>query len=315
MRFFPKPHRRVYVKKTLNPVPRPPIPVLASNNGSHPSTSMAGPQFTRPTTADRYRLRHNVKSFRVRTVKNVINRLLTNKSKSKKNFCMFYCRFGKCAKGDTCPFLHDANKVAICTRFLRGRCKDGDQCLFSHKVTPDKMPVCSFFLDGVCGKENCPYRHVNVGPGAEKCAEFTKFGHCSRYDKCQKLHVLSVLDNGKRLSVKENVKQTGEKSFGGFKPVDVNHGARVPASNTCLEGDGVINAQTGSLEFIPISNQLCDDVPNMCDVAVTGVELNARLRRTIKKYDGEAKWNDSTEPAIVDNLDFLPSFLRDKFNL
>ena len=40
-----------------------------------------------------------------------------------------------------------------------------------------QMPVCSFYLRGVCGREGCPYLHVNVGRDADVCSDFLK-GHC-----------------------------------------------------------------------------------------------------------------------------------------
>ena len=39
------------------------------------------------------------------------------------------------------------------------------------------MPVCSFFLRGVCTKDNCPYVHVSVGKDAEVCQDFLR-GYC-----------------------------------------------------------------------------------------------------------------------------------------
>ena len=44
------------------------------------------------------------------------------------------------------------------------------------------MPVCSYFLQGVCTKDNCPYLHVNVGENAEICHDFVK-GFCPNGDK------------------------------------------------------------------------------------------------------------------------------------
>lgn len=41
------------------------------------------------------------------------------------------------------------------------------------------MPVCSFFLRGVCIREDCPYLHVCVGKDAEICLDFAK-GYCSK---------------------------------------------------------------------------------------------------------------------------------------
>ncbi|MGH0192742.1 UNVERIFIED_CONTAM: hypothetical protein FKN15_023485 [Acipenser sinensis] len=33
---------------------------------------------------------------------------------------MYYNRFGKCNRGEKCPFIHDPDKVAVCTRYIRG---------------------------------------------------------------------------------------------------------------------------------------------------------------------------------------------------
>ena len=41
------------------------------------------------------------------------------------------------------------------------------------------MPVCSFFLRGLCSKEDCPYLHVSVGREAQLCMDFVK-GYCPR---------------------------------------------------------------------------------------------------------------------------------------
>lgn len=88
-------------------------------------------------------------------------------------------------------FAHD--------RFLRGTCDKTDgNCPFSHQITKEKvssckyiclftkvfvkMPVCSYFLRGVCTKDNCPYLHVYVGENAEICQDFAK-GFCPNGDK------------------------------------------------------------------------------------------------------------------------------------
>ena len=44
------------------------------------------------------------------------------------------------------------------------------------------MPVCSYFLRGVCTKDDCPYLHVYVGENAEVCQDFVK-GFCANGDK------------------------------------------------------------------------------------------------------------------------------------
>lgn len=108
--------------------------------------------------------------------------------KTKKQYCMFFNRFGKCNRGNKCPYIHDKDKIAVCTRFLRGTCKV-DDCPFSHTVAKEKMPVCSYFLKGVCSKDNCLYLHVNVNRNAEVCQDFIT-GYCALGEKCKKKHTL-----------------------------------------------------------------------------------------------------------------------------
>ncbi|TRY91950.1 hypothetical protein DNTS_035450 [Danionella cerebrum] len=111
-----------------------------------------------------------------------------------KQYCMYYNRFGKCNHGDACPYIHDPEKVAVCTRFLQGKCKKTDgTCPFSHKIAKEKMPVCSYFLKGICNNSSCPYSHVYVSRKADVCKDFVR-GYCPLGDKCKKKHTLVCPD-------------------------------------------------------------------------------------------------------------------------
>nr|XP_057929391.1 zinc finger CCCH domain-containing protein 3 [Doryrhamphus excisus] len=114
--------------------------------------------------------------------------------KQQRQYCMYYNRFGKCNRGSSCPYIHDPDKVAVCTRFLRGTCKQADgSCPFSHKVAKEKMPVCSYFLKGICNNSDCPYSHVYVSHKAKVCEDFVK-GYCPEGEKCKKKHTLLCPD-------------------------------------------------------------------------------------------------------------------------
>lgn len=127
-----------------------------------------------------------------------IIRQAKQKKEKKKEYCMYYNRFGRCNRGENCPYIHDPEKVAVCTRFLRGTCKKTDgNCPFSHKVSKDKMPVCSYFLKGICSNSNCPYSHVYVSRKAEVCQDFLK-GYCPMGEKCKKKHTLVCPDFAKK---------------------------------------------------------------------------------------------------------------------
>ncbi|KAM1774460.1 hypothetical protein ACFX12_043830 [Malus domestica] len=63
-------------------------------------------------------------------------------------YCQFFTRFGKCNKDDEkCPYIHEPSKVAVCTKFLKGLCSNPN-CKLSHKVIPERMLDCSYYLQG-----------------------------------------------------------------------------------------------------------------------------------------------------------------------
>ncbi|XP_053415300.1 zinc finger CCCH domain-containing protein 3 [Nycticebus coucang] len=127
-----------------------------------------------------------------------IIRQARQRREQRREYCMYYNRFGRCNRGELCPYIHDPEKVAVCTRFVRGTCKKTDgTCPFSHHVSKEKMPVCSYFLKGICSNSNCPYSHVYVSRKAEVCSDFLK-GYCPLGMKCKKKHTLLCPDFARR---------------------------------------------------------------------------------------------------------------------
>ncbi|CAH1270812.1 ZC3H3 [Branchiostoma lanceolatum] len=49
-------------------------------------------------------------------------------------------------------------------------------CTLPERVA---MPVCSYFLRGVCNRDDCPYSHVYVSRNAQVCQDFVH-GYCPR---------------------------------------------------------------------------------------------------------------------------------------
>jgi len=105
---------------------------------------------------------------------------------AKKQYCIFFTKYGKCNNEGNCKYLHDKSKIAVCRKFLKGMCSDPN-CLLSHKVAQDQMPVCYHFLKGACNNENCPYSHVKVSSKAAICEAFLK-GYCPEGQNCKLLH-------------------------------------------------------------------------------------------------------------------------------
>ncbi|XP_048866376.1 zinc finger CCCH domain-containing protein 3 isoform X2 [Brienomyrus brachyistius] len=197
--------------------------------------------------------------------RSVIRHALQRHQRSKQ-YCMYYNRFGRCSRGEGCPYIHDPDKVAVCTRFLRGTCKQADgTCPFSHKVSKEKMPVCSFYLRGICNNSSCPYSHVYVSRKAAICQDFVR-GYCPQGEKCKKKHTLVCPDfssadgcpRGSRCQLQHRLpsKRPGQRQTS--TPARRNHRAESPERlevAECSQAGGGTPADPNKLpSFISLSS-------------------------------------------------------------
>lgn len=121
--------------------------------------------------------------------------LLARSSLSKTNIiCPIYRRLGKCLSyaNGRCNKSHDQRYVIVCSKFIRGTCKD-QKCLLSHNANLHKMPVCKYYLQGLCQKQRkCLYLHKKLTDDTKLCAEFIK-GYCPLADKVNALPLMNQL--------------------------------------------------------------------------------------------------------------------------
>lgn len=83
----------------------------------------------------------------------------------------------------------DTSKIPICPIFLHGKHCTNPTCLKRHDVPKEfSVPICSFFQrQGMCLKDDCPFRHIKVNPLATPCPSFELLGYCDDKD-CTLLH-------------------------------------------------------------------------------------------------------------------------------
>ncbi|CRK95743.1 CLUMA_CG009200, isoform A [Clunio marinus] len=118
-----------------------------------------------------------------------ISFLARNRLQKSNIICPIYRRLGKCLSyaNGRCQKVHDQRYVIVCPKYLTGSCQD-DKCMLSHNANLHKMPVCKFFLQGLCQKQrNCLYLHKKLTEDTKLCNEFLK-GYCPKADKCTLLH-------------------------------------------------------------------------------------------------------------------------------
>lgn len=128
-----------------------------------------------------HQIRNHLTTARLKS----ISLLQRNQLKKSNEICPIYRRIGKClayAKGK-CSKIHDHRYVMVCPKFLKGNCEN-DKCLLSHNVNFHKMPVCKYYLQGMCSKskDDCPYLHKKLSDSTKLCTEFLK-GYCPLADK------------------------------------------------------------------------------------------------------------------------------------
>ncbi|XP_041454372.1 zinc finger CCCH domain-containing protein 3-like isoform X1 [Lytechinus variegatus] len=240
--------------------------VLASSSHRSTATSrLRQGSLSRSWTASMHRWSQRQSAVRVSSTQWVANRVLRrtiqekiqrgNKNLKREPYCKFYNRYGRCHRGDKCPYIHDPDKIAVCTQFLRGTCKKTDgSCPFSHKVSKDKMPVCVYFLKGICNRDNCPYSHVKVSKKAEVCQEFLH-GYCPRGAKCKKKHTLDCAE----------FNETGQCTLGNKCPLwhrkrKMKNEGRKGVKRRASEGDKVTSKRSNTTQDKPISKPEADAV-------------------------------------------------------
>lgn len=103
---------------------------------------------------------------------------------------------GSCAKGQSCRYIHDPDKLALCPAYLKDTCPlSFDQCPLSHTPNAHRSPSCLHFNRGHCDKENtCRYAHIKTNPSATVCRDFALLGYCSFGTKCDQRHVFECPD-------------------------------------------------------------------------------------------------------------------------
>ena len=98
---------------------------------------------------------------------------------------------GACQRASTCPYVHDPDKISVCSKYLRGNCPHSDDaCPVSHHPNPHNAPSCVHFQrTGQCrnGKD-CRYPHVKVKDDAPVCLDFSTIGWCERGATCGERH-------------------------------------------------------------------------------------------------------------------------------
>lgn len=80
-------------------------------------------------------------------------------------------------------------RTKICPTFLRGMPCTNERCLKRHDIDKEfAMPVCMFFQrQGMCLRDECPFRHVKVNPYATPCPSFGLLGFCDD-PECTMMH-------------------------------------------------------------------------------------------------------------------------------
>lgn len=99
-------------------------------------------------------------------------------------------------KGQSCRYIHDPDKLALCPAYLKDICPlTSEECSLSHSSNPHRSPSCLHFNRGHCDKGNeCRYAHIKLNASAPVCRDFALLGYCERGAECDARHVFECPD-------------------------------------------------------------------------------------------------------------------------
>jgi hypothetical protein len=103
---------------------------------------------------------------------------------------------GSCHKGQSCRYIHDPDKLALCPAYLKDHCPlSTEDCPLSHQPNAHRSPACLHFNRGHCDKEaTCRYAHIKTTPSAPVCRDFAFLGYCTAGENCDRRHVFECPD-------------------------------------------------------------------------------------------------------------------------
>ena len=73
-----------------------------------------------------------------------------------------------------------------CRAWWRGRCE------YLHQYDMTRMPLCHFFVEGHCTKDDCQFLHIRPEDNAVECPWYAR-GFCKHGPKCRKKHARKEL--------------------------------------------------------------------------------------------------------------------------
>lgn len=143
---------------------------------------------------------------------------------------------GQCKRGLSCPYTHDASKLAICPGALRpsGCNQPAGMCPLSHTLSPQRVPHCVHYLRSgsrTCRNgDNCLYVHpgvsVDISQNSPVCLTFARVGWCSNGKECVQRHTFDCPDFLEKGSCErkgcklQHVIRPGEAAAGGAAAAD-----------------------------------------------------------------------------------------------
>ena len=65
-------------------------------------------------------------------------------------------------------------RTDVCKHWLRSQCKKGDMCEYLHQYDMKRMPLCHFFAEGQCTKDDCQFLHIRPEDKVVECPWYAR---------------------------------------------------------------------------------------------------------------------------------------------
>lgn len=89
----------------------------------------------------------------------------------------------------------------VCMKWLFGLCMYGDECPELHTLDASYLPPCAFFMsNGVCGREDCQFKHIETQKRFYHCKDHVLGKLCALQSSCPDMHIDAKFGSMKHLA-------------------------------------------------------------------------------------------------------------------
>lgn len=191
----------------------------------------------------------------------------------------------------------------VCLYFMQGKCHKGDSCIYSHDALPPrKMELCKFYLMDCCAKrDKCLYMHADF-----PCKYYHTGLPCIYKEECKFAHGEPLTDNLKNILLK-HIESAPKEILGDFPRLNRDGAMKMIQSTQAKLIQKYSDGSEDQGGNIPSLFELnLPTLPNSSDTMHSNFTNNDRQNKISLKVR-QSRWQNDGSNQNYNNLNLSPN--------